>query len=33
MHFRRVDLDRAMMILAGNDQILRRAIVDTGETV
>ena len=32
MHFRRVDLDRAMTILAGNDQILRRAIVDTGET-
>ncbi len=32
MHFRRVDLERAMTILAGNDQILRRAIVDTGET-
>ena len=32
MHFRRVDLDRAMTILAGNDQILRRAIVDAGET-
>jgi N-acetylmuramic acid 6-phosphate etherase len=33
MHFRRVDLDRAMAILAENDQILRRAIVDTGETL
>jgi N-acetylmuramic acid 6-phosphate etherase len=32
MHFRDVDLDRAMTILAGNDQILRRAIVDAGET-
>jgi N-acetylmuramic acid 6-phosphate etherase len=32
MHFRRVDLDRAMTILAASDQILRRAIVDTGET-
>ncbi len=32
MHFRRVDLDRAMTILAGNEQILRRAIVDAGET-
>jgi N-acetylmuramic acid 6-phosphate etherase len=32
MHFRRVDLDRAMAILERNDQILRRAIVDAGET-
>jgi len=32
MHFRRVDLDRAMTILERNDQILRRAIVDAGET-
>jgi len=32
MHFRRVDLDRAMTILAASDQILRRAIVDAGET-
>ena len=32
MHFRRVDLDRAMTILAENDQILRRAILGTGET-
>jgi N-acetylmuramic acid 6-phosphate etherase len=32
MHFRRVDLDRAMKILTENDQILRRAIVDAGET-
>jgi N-acetylmuramic acid 6-phosphate etherase len=33
MHFRDVDLDRAITILAASDQILRRAIVDTGETV
>jgi N-acetylmuramic acid 6-phosphate etherase len=32
MHFRGVDLDRAMTILTASDQILRRAIVDTGET-
>jgi N-acetylmuramic acid 6-phosphate etherase len=32
MHFRRVDLDRALTILERNDQILRRAIVDAGET-
>jgi len=32
MHFRGVDLDRAMTILAASDQILRRAIVDAGET-
>ena len=32
MHFRRVDLARAMAILERNDQILRRAIVDDGET-
>jgi N-acetylmuramic acid 6-phosphate etherase len=32
MHFRRVDLDRAMTILEKNGQILRRAIVDAGET-
>lgn len=32
MHFRRVDLDRAMAILGENDHILRRAIVDDGET-
>jgi N-acetylmuramic acid 6-phosphate etherase len=32
MHFRGVDLDRAMTILTQNDQILRRAIVDAGET-
>jgi N-acetylmuramic acid 6-phosphate etherase len=33
MHFRDVDLDRAIAILAASDQILRRAIVDAGETV
>jgi len=33
MHFGRVDLDRALTILERNDQILRRAIVDAGETV
>jgi len=32
MHFRGVNLDGAMTILAASDQILRRAIVDTGET-
>jgi N-acetylmuramic acid 6-phosphate etherase len=32
MHFRGVDLDGAMTILAASDQILRRAIVDDGET-
>jgi N-acetylmuramic acid 6-phosphate etherase len=32
MHFRHVDLDRALTILERNDQILRRAIVDAGET-
>jgi N-acetylmuramic acid 6-phosphate etherase len=32
MHFRRVDLERALTILERNDQILRRAIVDAGET-
>ena len=32
MHFRRVDLDRALTTLERNDQILRRAIVDAGET-
>jgi N-acetylmuramic acid 6-phosphate etherase len=32
MHFRRVGLDRALTILERNDQILRRAIVDAGET-
>jgi N-acetylmuramic acid 6-phosphate etherase len=32
MHFRCVDLDRAMTILMENDQILRRAILDAGET-
>jgi len=32
MHFRRVDLDQAMTILERNDQILRRAMVDAGET-
>ncbi|MBM4024265.1 MAG: N-acetylmuramic acid 6-phosphate etherase [Planctomycetes bacterium] len=32
MHFGRVDLDRALAILARNDQILRRAIADAGET-
>jgi len=30
MHFRRVDLGRAITILAENDQILRQAIVDDG---
>ncbi len=32
MHFRRVDLDRAITILERSEQILRRAIADTGET-
>jgi N-acetylmuramic acid 6-phosphate etherase len=32
MHFQRVDLDRALTILERNDQILRRAIADAGET-
>lgn len=32
MHFRRVGLDQAMTILDRNDQILRRAIADAGET-
>lgn len=32
MHFRRVDLARAMVILESNGQTLRRAIVDSGET-
>ncbi len=32
MHFGRVDLDRALTILERNDQILRRAMVDAGET-
>ena len=32
MHFRRVDLDRALVILERNSQTLRRAIVDSGET-
>jgi N-acetylmuramic acid 6-phosphate etherase len=32
MHFRHVDLDQAMTILDRNDQILRRAIADAGET-
>jgi len=32
MHFRRVDLEQALTILTASDQILRRAIVDDGET-
>jgi N-acetylmuramic acid 6-phosphate (MurNAc-6-P) etherase len=32
MHFRHVDLDGALTILEGNDQILRRAMVDAGRT-
>jgi len=32
MHFRRVDLERALDILDESDQILRRAIADAGET-
>jgi len=32
MHWRRVDLKQALTILERNDQILRRAMVDAGET-